>query len=355
MSLLFAERLKSARMLNGLSLQDLAGKLEKKISRQALHKYEKGEVMPDSSMLAMLAAALNVSSDFFFRDSNIELGKVEFRKLSRLPVKEENRIIAEVKDKLSRYLELEEHLGIQTGFSNPLKDIPSVTGWEDIESAAALLRIKWNLGLDPIYNLIELLEDNHIKIIEINAGDSFDGMQAWVNGHIPVIAVNKDKVKSADRVRFTIMHELCHLLIKSIEDLPEREKEKYCHQFAGAMLMPKEMILQELGTKRNKIMIQELGLLKQQYGISIQAIIMRAKDLAIISDAYCRQFFFFLNQMGWKQTEPPEYDFKGIEESSRFRQLLFRALGEEIISISKAAALTNLPVARFRDEYLKMV
>jgi Zn-dependent peptidase ImmA (M78 family)/DNA-binding XRE family transcriptional regulator len=356
MSQLFTERLKSARMLNGLSLQDLADKLENKVSRQALHKYEKGDVFPDSIMLGLLASALHVSPDFFLRDPKIEFGEIEFRKLQKLPSKEENRIIEEVKDKLSRYLELEEILGIQSSFDNPLKDFGSVNSFEDIEKAAKILREKWKLGNDPIFNSIELLEDRHIKIIEINAGhDSFDGMQAWVNGHIPVIAINKDKIKPPDRVRFTALHELCHLLLNDLSNHPEKKKEKLCQQFSAAMLLPEKTAFEELGKERKKIMIQELGLLKKQYGISIQAIIMRAKDLGIISESYCKQFFFFLNQMGWKVNEPEEYQYKGIEETNRFNQLLFRALAEEVISVSKAASLTNMTLANFRETFLKVV
>ena len=123
MSQLFAERLKSARMLNGLSLQDLADNLENKISRQALHKYEKGNVFPDSTMLGLLATALKVSPDFFMREPKIEFGEIEFRKLHKLPAKDENRIIEEVKDKLSRYIELEEILLINKGIELEMQEI----------------------------------------------------------------------------------------------------------------------------------------------------------------------------------------------------------------------------------------
>jgi transcriptional regulator with XRE-family HTH domain len=60
----FAERLKSARVMAGLSLQDLAEKLQNGVTRQALHKYEKGEFMPDSEMLGRLCDALGVRLDY---------------------------------------------------------------------------------------------------------------------------------------------------------------------------------------------------------------------------------------------------------------------------------------------------
>ncbi len=350
MNQIFAERFKSARVLNGLSLQDLANKLENKVSRQALHKYEKGEVIPDSEMVNLLCKTLNLRPDFFFRDSVVELSEIEFRKLKKLPAKDEYRIIEEVKDKLTRYLELEEILSIQTEFINPLKGWNIITSVAEIEKAVLEVRAAWKIGNGPIANCIELLEDNHIKVVEIDAGDSYDGLQTWVNNKtIPVIALNSGKVKSTDRKRFTVLHELGHLLLP-LEGLPENEKEKFCHQFAAAMLLPKEAAGIELGKSRTKLMIQELGALKKQYGISMQAIVMRAKDLGIISETYCKQFFFFVKQKGWKINEPVE--FIGEEKSSRFEQLLFRALGEELISISKAASLNNQTLAEFRDKSL---
>ena len=349
MKQLFSERFRSARILSGLSLQDLADKIDNKISRQALHKYEKGEVVPDSEMINLLSNALNVRPDFFFREAKIEFTDIEFRKLKKLPAKEENKIIEDVKDKLSRYLELEEILSIQTRFENPLKDIEPINSFDQVEAAAKKVRADWKLGSDPIFNSIELLEDKHIKVVVVDGGEDFDGMQTWVNNAIPVIAINKGNIKSDDRVRFTVLHELAHLLLP-LKHLQEKQKEKYCHQFAAAMLLPAEAATEELGNGRSKLLIQELGLLKKQYGISIQAIVMRAKDLNIITDSYCKQFFFFMQQMGWKIHEPTEY--KGVEESNRFDQLLLRALAEEIISVSKAASLRNQSLAEFREKIL---
>ncbi len=70
----FAERLKSARVMAGLSLQDLAEKLQNQVTRQALHKYEKGEFMPDSKMIGLLCNALAVRQDYFYRKNVVELG-----------------------------------------------------------------------------------------------------------------------------------------------------------------------------------------------------------------------------------------------------------------------------------------
>lgn len=350
MNNLFSERFKAARLLSGLSLQELADKMENRISRQALHKYEKGEVVPNSEMIGYLCEALNVRTDFFFREMKIELGAIEFRKLDKLPAKEENRIIEQTKDYLSRYLELEEIIGIESVFKNPLEKFPEVSTLEHVEAAANAVRKAWKLGTDAISNTVELLEDNHIKVIEIEAEVGFDGMQTLVNNNIPVIAINISRVKKDDRRRFTVMHELGHLLLPIAKNIPEKQKENLCHQFAGAMLFHADALKKELGANRNRLLIQELGVLKQEYGISIQAIVMRALNLGIITKAYCRQFFSYLRQMNWQLDEP--YEYKSIEKSKRFEQLLFRALGEDMISMSKAAGLSNLRLAEFKNQRL---
>lgn len=56
-----------------------------------------------------------------------------------------------------------------------------------------------------------------------------------------------------------------------------------------------------------------------------------------------------INQFDWKVDEP--FDYNGVEESNRFEQLLFRALIEEQISMSKAAALNNQSIAEFRKQH----
>lgn len=347
MKAVFAERFKSARLMNGFSLQQLADVLDNKVTRQALHRYEKGEVVPDSEKIGWLSKAMGVTPDYFFRSTKIELGDIEYRKLDKLPQKEAIAIREKTKEYLSRYLELEEILGLPIEFQNPLADFEIISSFDKVKEAAKQLREKWALGLGPIFNIVELLEDKHIKVVKLNVDDDFDGLQTLVNKTIPVVAYNIKKANKPDRIRFTLLHELAHLLLK-FGNITEKQKEILCHQFAGAMLLPEETIKEELGAHRTKISPQELGSIKKQYGISMQAIIMRARDCGIINEHYTKQLFFFFKQMDWRIDEPVDYD--GLEQSNRFEQLLFRALAEELISISKAAALNNQLLAEFKKQ-----
>ncbi|WP_353719338.1 XRE family transcriptional regulator [Dyadobacter sp. 676] len=348
MDLLFATRFKSARLRSGLSLQDVASRLGNKITRQALHRYEKGEVTPNSEMLGLLSEIMAVRPDYFFRNTRVELGALEYRKLQHLSARDENRIVEQTREYLSRYLELEEILGISGEFINPLKGLGPVATLSDVSAAADLLREKWGLGANAVVNIAGFLEDMHIKVVEIDVDTHFNGMQTWANEGLPVVAYNKNLQGKPDRIRFTLLHELGHLLLQ-FGDVKDKQKEVLCHQFAGALLMPESVLKEKLGPHRSKLSLHELGNLKRQYGISMQAIVMRAIECKIVSEHYGRQFFKMIEEMGWKSREPVAYE--GIERSYRFDRLLFRALAEGQVSMSKAAALKNMKLAEFHEQY----
>jgi Zn-dependent peptidase ImmA (M78 family)/DNA-binding XRE family transcriptional regulator len=340
----FAERLKSARIMKGFSLQDLADALENGVSKQALNKYEQGLMKPDSAGLLSLCNALDVRPDYFTRETSITLENVEFRKLKKLSSKESAKIKEKTIDILERYFELEDILGIDKEFYNPISDI-KINTYADVELAVEKIREEWKLGEDPLNNVIELLEDNNIKVIEIEAEDEFVGLATWKQIKNPVVVVNSNL--KADRKRFTVLHELGHILM-NVNHHPEKEREFYCHSFAGAMLIPKRALIKELGNSRNKIYINELVYLKEQFGASIQAIMFRAKHLGIVSESFHKNFMIMFSMKGYKKNEPGEYS--GSEKSNRFKQLIYRALAEEIISSSKAAALDNKKLSEFRDD-----
>ncbi len=345
-----ADRLKSARIMSGLSLQGLADQLKElgqSISKQALNKYEQGESAPNSEMIGLLCEILDVRPDYFSNATVVEFGEIEFRKLSTFPGREKDRIEEVVKDKVRRYLELEEILNLQTEFQNPLEGF-LISNLSDIDDAADELRKEWGLGENPIPNTIDLLEEHGIKVVEIVSDVKLDAFATKINNVQPMVVLNNAKLDhNLDRKRFSAMHELAHIIL-NLDQYDEKTKERFCHYFAGALLFPKERIYAELGHSRSKLSFKELGMLKQEYGISMQAIMYRAKELRIINQSTFKQFYFMFNKLGYRNNEP--YSYEGFEKSNRFSQLLFRGLVEEAISMSKAAALNNQKLADFRKE-----
>lgn len=346
---IISKRIKSARTLAGLSLRELSQKMEGIVSHNAIKKYEDGLMVPDSKVLIALAKILDVKPDYFFRPYTVSIESVEFRKKSKLPEKEVKSIKENVTNTIERYIELEQFLNLEANFKNPIKSKKVKCG-EDVEVAVIHLLKEWKLGLNALPNVIELLEDKEIKVIELEFNDDFDGLSGLANNSIPVIVVNKNFPN--DRKRFTALHELGHLLLSIDDSIEPKEAEKLCHRFAGAMLMPKETFLAELGTNRNNISLSELIAIKETYGISVQAIMARAKDLGVISKEQFVKFRIWLNGSVDRKKESNLGQFIGREQSSRFRQLLYRATSEELISMSKAANLANQKLATFRDEFI---
>jgi Zn-dependent peptidase ImmA (M78 family) len=350
MKIQIGNRIKSARLLAGFSLRELAVALNGIISHNAISKYEKGEMMPDSKVLIELSKVLDVKTDYFLRPQTIEISNIEFRKKSSLSLKKTNSIKENIKDNIERYLELESFLNFENTFINPIKDLV-IENFEDVENAVNHILHQWDLGINVLPNVIEILEEKDIKVVEIDADEKFDGLSGWANQNIPIIVINKNF--NIERKRFTALHELGHLLINiNKANFSQKEIEKFCNVFSGAMLLPKDTMFNELGEKRSSVSLNELIHIKESYGISIQAIMARAKDLNIITNDQYVRFRIRVNQDLNLKKEIGFGEYRGVEHSSRFKQLLYRATAEEIISMSKAASLANIKLAQFRDEFM---
>ncbi len=349
MNHLFGQRLKFARKKKGYSQEELAVHLG--ITKQAVSKYEKGLMQPSSKILIQLSHFLGLSPDFFYKDSVIKLEGVAFRKKAKLRGKALDKIEFQIIDYLERYLELEQLLDISNSFENPIVNIVITEEW-DIESAVIQLLESWELGFNPLPNIIEMLEDIGIKVLEVDGVNEFDGLSAFVNETIPVIVINKNF--DIVRKRFTLLHELGHLLLNIPEEIPQKKVEKYCNRFAGAMLIPKTTFIKELGEIRNQISIGELIEIKEYYGVSVAAIVYRATDLGIISRSISNRFWKYRSKDERFMKETVWGEYKGKEESGRFMQLLYKAIAEEVISMSKAAFLINENVATIQRN-LQMV
>jgi len=288
-----------------------------------------------------LANGLNVSIDYFFRPLNYKLTNIKFRKKSKLSEPKQEQVKEKAIDYLERYLEIEDLLNKKTVFRNPIVN-PKISDLPDIERVAIELRQVWNIGDAPIVNLLDLLEDSGFKIIEVETTNDFDGLSAWIE-NIPVIVLNKNT--DILRKRFTALHEVAHLLLQ----FSETDNEKLCHSFAGAVLIPEHIIRKELGNKRHSLALQELIAIKETFGISVQALVMRAKAVEIVNDNFVKHFFIHI-RANHLQNEEKLGNYSGSEHANRFNQLIYFAATEEIISLSKAANLAGEDLSKFRTQ-----
>lgn len=333
---LVAYRIKNARKLNGLSMQEVASELN--VSKQMISKYEKGFSIPSSSKLIKLSKLFNLKIDYFFSALKIELGEVNFRKKSTFSMKKQDALKEQIKIKLENYLYIEDCLSINFSFENPLKGL-KINHEYDIVNAVKKLRDEWEIGFDPIHNLIQLLEDQKIKIIELaDVDEKFDGLASLVDKKYPVIVLNKNF--HVERKRFSLLHELGHILLDISEECDMKE-EDVCHKFASEFLLPRKTIIEEFGGKRKHISLSELISFQEKYGISIKAIVYKLKDVGILTENQHSSFYKRIRYNRSLEREIDQSRFKTPEYSDRFERLVYRALAQENISISKASALLN--------------
>lgn len=347
---MLGSRIKQGRKAAGLSLRELADAVG--LSAMSISKYERDQVKPSSETLLRLAKALGVRTEYFFRQRVVELEEVEFRKHARLSARDEGRALEDVREQLERWMELEEVVPASWPkvFSLPRGLSGRVETYDEVEAVADKLRLAWQLGTGPIRSLIDKMEEEGIKVILTpHDGDrKFDGLVAKANGHT-VIVVGEDW--PGDRQRFTLAHELGHLVLQGRLG-PDLDEERACNRFAGAFLVPREEVTRLLGVSRNWLEPRELYLLKMEWGLSMNGWVYRAQDLGILNRAAARRHWeHFARQseagISWREREPG--DPYPHERPCRFAQLVYRALAEELIGESKAAELLGIPLVELRS------
>ena len=340
---MISKRIKQARTAAGLSQREAAKGAG--LSAMAISKFERGETTPTSKTLIRLARALNTRTEFFFRPETVALSKLEYRKRSSLRKKQLARIEADVLDQVERFIELLNLFPNQpvTEFVAPA-NVPDVYSMDGVEEVAGVVRDAWHLGRNGIPNLADTLEEHGIFVLTtaVDQSSQFDGLAAKVNGY-PLVVVGDDW--PGDRQRFTMAHELGHLVLAGrLGD--GIDAEAACDRFAGAFLAPRDAVTMELGAHRSRIEPRELYQLKHEYGLSMLAWVFRARDVEVITSGVAGILMRMFSSRGWRKKEPGEpYP---SEKPHLFEQLVMRALAEEMISTSKAAELMSLSLGEFR-------
>ena len=325
---MIGKRIRLARQLAGLTQEGVATALSQvgiSVTKAAISNYETGKREPSARVLLALAGLFEVHTDYFFNEPSVEIEWLSYRKHSILPRREQEAIQGYARDVAELDVEIRQLLlpNEAPHFPEPI-NVPDI---EAAEEAAQNLRETWNLHpFSPIQNLTEIAERHGVLIINWDRNtEHFDGLAGWCIGDIPVVVVKANG--GTDRRRFSLAHELGHLVMKTDEDA-----EKLAHRFAAALLVPADVARRELGKKRESILLAELGALKRLYGLSIQGWIYRAKDLEIISEELARKLWREVNWRGWRREEPEKYDFVAEEMPIRHEQMILRALKLQMIT-----------------------
>ncbi|MCY3945310.1 MAG: XRE family transcriptional regulator [Anaerolineaceae bacterium] len=323
-------RIRQARLLAGMSQQDVADALRRadiSVQKANVSGFERGKTVPDTSLLMALSRFFDVPLFWLLHEPRLEMKWLGYRKRTALPAKTREAIESYARDVAELHLELRRLLSLEKEVSFP--EGINVTSLDDAEKAAGALRSEWELGDKPVSSLTQAAESNGVIIIEWDRPtERFDGLSGWCEDNIPII-VTKANV-DPDRKRFNLAHELGHLVMNTPEDMPEDNVEKLAHRFAGALLVPPEAARRELGEQRNSISFAELGTLKRRYGLSMQGWMYRARDLGIVSPRLAHIFWLEVSRRKWRKNEP--YPVSCDEEPTRLDEMILQASENELVS-----------------------
>lgn len=300
------ERLKAARCYRGITVTELANRLE--VQRQKISMYENNRVQnPEILLIRKISEELNFPVKFFLEHDvfNQDNSIIYFRSLltTNKKYKEEQNykinFLARMLKYLSEYIEF------------PLTNLPTISKNASIEEAAEELRKQWKLGNGPINNLVYEAEKNGVIVtnFETESGDidayskriDLEGEEKFLIGY------SKNK-NTAARVHFDIAHELGHMLLHDwdIDDDSLsgnfKEIEKEAHRFAGAFLLPKEEFSLDVGKYGTKLSYYVE--LKKRWKVSISAMILRSYSLGLIGQDDYQKLMMTMTKRGIRKNEP---------------------------------------------------
>lgn len=295
--------LRIARQRLGISQGEAAERLS--VPQTTLSRYETGIAIPGDEFIARSASVYDMPISFFRQPDTVFGAPVSvhpmWRKKHDVTVREIDRIVAELNLRaihLRRMLEAVEY----TPQSNiPRLDLDDYEG--DIERIAALVRAHWLLPAGPIVNLTAAVERAGIVVMHSPmGGSSVSGVTVSVPGLLPMVILNSEQ--PADRMRFTLAHELCHLVAHRF---PTPTMEKEANDFASALLMPKNEIT--IALRGRRIDMRTLASLKPEWRVSMQAILYRAQSLGLVEKPQAAWLWRKFAMDRTKMREPAELDF----------------------------------------------
>lgn len=322
----------------GISQSDLANEIG--ISQGKLSKAEKGEqTLPDDSFQKLYEYLEYPETFFYQKTPTAPVSHYYYRKRVTIPQKVMMQIEAAVKifrrniDSLSEAIELPE---FKLKAFNPEKESP-----EEIAR-----KCRYILGIDrgPVPSLVNLLENNGVVIVKTDLfNEKIDGLSTISEKGIHIIFLNERMPN--DRQRFSLAHELGHILMHfDIPTLSEQVEEE-ANRFASEFLMPKDEIINSL----RGLNFSKLGELKRYWNVSMKSLVRRARDLNTINDQQYRNLQIGFSKKGMSVSEPIQLQ---EEKSYILNQIIKLYLDELGYSIQELARIINLNINEFENRFL---
>lgn len=338
---MLGSRMRQLRLARGWTLEELSNQMNGAVTKQALSKWETDKAFPRPTALIALAHAFGVKGAELIAEPEYSIVCQSYRSRAPLAPRTIERVEASLSTSLERRLRLEDRLGASRDCALP--GSRSVATLEDAEDAARSLREAWGLGVEAIANLSDVLEARSVHVFEVAGEVDFDGLAAVArceDGSIRGVGIAGNPDTDGDRQRFNLAHELGHVLM---DVDPVLDEERAANRFAGGLLVPRELVFEEVGRRRSEMAWEELLLLKRLWGVSVQSILHRLWDLDVISESHFDWWMREIKALGYQKREPVRLP---REESTWEARRLARAEAEGLLSREQAAVYAAPKPAR---------
>lgn len=325
-----AERIRTLRLLMGLTQGELAHAAG--VSQPLISQIQKGTKGVSEDLLSRIAQATGTPRSFFDVDpTDLPADTLLFRKKASASVREVGRVEATVREAYRVAARLLNETRVRrTSLPRAEGDLSA----DDIEDLAIATRDALGIAQDGVIgHVIRSCERAGIPVVPLVLVDAqgqgedvvvgHSGASCWRGQEEPSL-ISYFSAGSGDRQRFTVAHELGHLVLHPARraSLSPKEAELEAHRFAGAFLLPR---LRAEEAFSGPLMLRDFAGLKRRWGVSIQALIQRAYDLKYIDSSRRESLYKQLGARGWRTNEPVAVH---AEQPSLMRAMLARRYGE---------------------------
>jgi Zn-dependent peptidase ImmA (M78 family)/DNA-binding XRE family transcriptional regulator len=333
------EMLVLARECEGVTQSQLAKSVS--MAQGSVSKIESGMLGITEEQLTAIAKELDFPTSFFFQaDSVYGYGSSCYyhRKRQNIPVSDVRRVLAQINILRIQVTKLMRGAEIET--ENKFHRFDLAEYDNSPEKIARLIRGAWNLPPGPIQNLVGAIEDAGGIVLRCSFGTrKIDAISQWLPGLPPLFFINADI--PGDRCRFTLAHELGHLIMHQI---PTPDLEREADRFAAEFLMPEKEIAPHL----RHLSIQKLASMKPYWKVAMSAILRRAFDLGKITVFTYRKLNTQLSKYGLKTSEPVPIP---VEEPEVIKDIIDVHRKEHGYSLMELLQLIRSTENKFRRFY----
>ncbi|MGN0100778.1 MAG: XRE family transcriptional regulator [Dietzia sp.] len=334
-------RIVTLRDLEGLTQVELARTLG--VSQGFVSQFEKGTRPVPKEIAALAAQKFDLPIEFFYVSPALAAsGMATFRKNSTATARDEKRILALHGEAARLFATASERSGYHAAqFDGVVVD--------DVEETAGNLRSMLGVNADaPILNMTRALERLGVGVVA--SLDPAETTSDHTGVSRPSRAVSRPLVavianQPGDRYRFTLAHELAHVMYDRDRTTPtggvRSPVEKKAHSFAGAFLLPGIAMKERVG---ESLTLQGYLRVKAEFGASVGAIIARARTLRLISEQRYRSLQIQLSSQGWRKNEPVKV---AAESPLLLTQAIKHGISEDPSVVSSTVGLSKTLVERW--------